>query len=329
METTRRDGARWAQEPSPARVAWTGRTSGGYFGNWFFIQLIRWCGVWPAYFWLVFVAAYFTFAHRESYRASAEYLAHVFGSVPWWRRRLLVYRHFLSRGVTLVDRMAVWQGRSRIRCVFDGEDLFRQCLDHGRGIILVGAHLGCWELGGHFLSRLDVPVNVVMIDRESASIQSLLNSVGERKRERLRILTSDDNPLRSVPILAALRRGEIVALLGDRSFGGADVEVSFLGGTVRLPVGAYRLAAASGAPVFQVFVIREKLGCYRFVAFPPESVSRGEIRSDQDLVQTRVRQYAARLETFVRQYPFQWANFFPYWQQTSKASSRPTVSNPI
>ena len=302
---------------------WSGRSRGGYFGNWFFIQLIRAFGVWPAYLWLLFVAAYFTLANREAYRASADYLAHLFGPLPWWRRSWLVYRHFVAHGVTLVDRLSVLMGRSRIECVFDGEELFRPLIEQRRGFILVGAHVGCWELGGHFLGRFDVPVNLVVIEREAAGIQRLMdNAIGEK---RFRILTADDNPLRSVPILAALRRGEIVALLGDRSFGGADTEVRFLGDKVRLPVGPYHLAAASGAPMFQVFVIRERLGRYRFVAFPAESVSREEIRSSPTAVQARVQRYTKRLEALVRQYPFQWANFFPYWNVPAKV---PAAANP-
>jgi len=292
---------------------WTGRMRGGYFGNWFFIQLIRWLGVRPAYLWLLFVAAYFTIVHREAYRASADYLGRLFGPLPWWRRPLLVYRHFLAQGVTLVDRQAVLMGRGRIECVFDGEELFKPHLEQGRGIILLGAHVGCWELGGHILGRLDLPVNLVVVEREVDAIQRLFNSATAGKR--FRVLTADDDPLRSVPILAALRRGEIVALLGDRSLGGADVETSFLGGRVRLPVGPYRLAAASGAPLFQVFTVRERLGCYRFATFPAEFISREEVRSDPNAAPARARRYAERLEAVVRQYPFQWSNFFPYWEQ--------------
>jgi len=298
-------------------MRWTGRSRGGYFGNWFFIQLIRWLGVWPAYLWLVFVAAYFTIVHRDAYRASADYMERLFGPLSWWRRPLLVYRHFLAYGVTLVDRQAVLMGRSRIECDFDGEELFKPQIERRKGIILVGAHLGCWELGGHFLGRFDIPVNLVVIERELAGIRQLLNSATEGKR--FRILTADDDPLRSVPILAALRRGEIVALLGDRSLGGADVETSFLGGRVRLPVGPYRLAAASGAPLFQVFVVRQKLGCYRFATFPAEYISREEVRFDPSAVPARARRYAECLEAVVRQYPFQWANFFPYWEPGRQA----------
>ena len=326
MQTPQRVVTGPAQQPPLARgLRWSGRTRGGYFGNWFFIQLVRWLGVWPAYFWLIFVAAYFTVANAVAYRATVEYWEHLLGPLPWWRRRLLVYRHFLAHGVTLVDRLAVLMGRSRIGCIFDGEELFKPYFERRQGIILLGSHIGCWELGGHFLGRFDIPVNLVVIEREAAGIQKLLDTATGQKRFRL--LTADDNPLRAVPILSALRRGEIVALLGDRSIGSADTEAEFLGGEVRLPVGPYHLAAASGAPIFHVFVVREKLGHYRFVTFPPESVRREELILGSDAVETRVRRYAERLETFVRQYPFQWANFFPYWEHAPKSSPASAVTN--
>lgn len=326
MQTSQRVVTAPAQDASSARgIRWSGRTRGGYFGNWFFVQLVRWFGIWPAYFWLVFVAAYFTVANRKAFGASADYLARLLGPLSWWKRPLLVYRHFLAHGVTLVDRLAVLMRRTQIDCVFDGEHLFQPYFERRRGIILVGSHLGCWELGGHFLGRFDIPVNLVVIERELAGIKRLLDSATGQKR--FRVLTADDNPLRAVPILAALRRGEIVALLGDRSSGDADAEVQFLGGRVRLPVGPYHLAAASGAPIFQVFVVREKLGLYRFVTFPPESVTREELRSDPAAVEALLRRYAERLETFVRQYPFQWANFFPYWEQSSEPSPTCAVQN--
>jgi predicted LPLAT superfamily acyltransferase len=311
----------------PSGIAWTGRTQGGYFGNWFFVQLLRRVGVWPAYAWLVLVAVYFTVAHRDAYHASADYWRHLLGPLSWWRCPLLVYRHFIAYGVTLVDRLAVLMGRHHLECVFDGEELFQPHLERRQGIILVGAHVGGWELGSHFLGRFDIPVNLVVLERELPSIQKLLNSATGMKR--FRILTADDNPLRSVPILAALRRGEIVALLGDRSFGGADVEARFLGGPVRLPVGPYRLAAASGAPLFQVFVVREKIGHYRFATFAPEFVSREEIQGGGDSVRIRVQRFADQLATVVRRYPFQWANFYPYWNSSVKTSSAGSRQNPL
>ena len=303
-----------ADDPGAAvpKARWTGRTRGGYFGNWFFVQLIRVLGLRGAYVWLVFVAAYFTFASPRSYGASVNYLRRVLGARTWWRCPLLVYRHFFSFGVTLLDRLAVVMGRHQMSCAFEGEERFREFLDQGKGIILLGAHVGGWEMGGHLLGRFGIPVNLVVLEKEHANIRLLLDRALEGKQ--FRIVTTDGNPLRSVPIMAALRRGEMVGLHGDRAFGGPDLVVPFLGGQARFPIGAYHLAAVTGAPIFQVFAVRERIGQYRFFTFPPQFVARDAMRRNPVALRECVEHYAARLESVLRQYPYQWYNIYDFWE---------------
>jgi len=307
-----------ATAASPAR--WTGRTRGGYFGNWFFVQLIRFLGLRVAYVWLVFVAAYFTFASPRSYRASVNYLRRVLGPKPWWRWPPLVYRHFFSFGVTLLDRLAVVMGRHPMHCSFEGEERFQEYLKQGRGIILLGAHVGGWEMGGHLLGRFGIPVNLVVLEKEQEHIRRLFDRALEGKQ--FRILTADENPLRSVPIIAALRRGEMVGLHGDRAFGGTDLTAPFLGGQARFPIGAYHLAAVTGAPIFQVFAVRERIGHYRFFTFPPRFVTRDDVRRNPAALRECVGQYAARLESVLRQYPFQWYNIYGFWEAEPSAEQK-------
>jgi len=297
--------------PGEPSSRWSGRSRGGYWGNWFFIQMIRFLGVRWAYGWLVFVAAYYTVAAPQSRRCSIEFLERALGPLPWWKRPLLVFRHFYSFGVLMLDRMAVIMGRKTVQCRFEGEAPLKEALDRGKGIILLGAHLGSWEIGGQLLERLGKPVNLVVLEKEEARIRQLFDRALENRKFQL--LATDGHPLRSIPILAALRRGEIVALHGDRSFGGKDLAVPFLGGVARMPVGPWHLAAASGAPVFQVFVVRERLGHYRFYSCEGRTLPRSLLRAEPSAFQECVSGYAARLEEAARQYPFQWCNFYPYW----------------
>ncbi len=306
--------------PTDSQPRWTGRTRGGYFGNWFFVQLIRILGLRGAYAWLVFVAAYFTFVSPRSYRASVNYLQRVLGQQPWWRRPLLVYRHFFSFGVMLLDRLAVVMGRRQMGCSFEGEDRFREFLDQGKGIILLGAHVGSWEMGGHLLGRFGIPVNLVVLEKDQENIRRLYSRALEGKQ--FRILTSDENPLRSIPIMAALRRGEMVAMHGDRAFGGADLTVPFLGGQARFPIGAYHLAAVTGAPIFQVFAVRERIGQYRFFTFPPQFVTRDTVRRDPAALRECVEQYVQRLESVLGQYPYQWYNIYDFWEANPSAKNK-------
>jgi predicted LPLAT superfamily acyltransferase len=141
------------------------------------------------------------------------------------------------------------------------------------------------------------------------------------RAKQFKLLSAEEHPLRSVAIIAALRRGEIVALHGDRSLSEADLKVPFLGGEARFPIGPYFLAAASGAPLFQVFAVRERLGHYRLFSHPAEFVSRDVLRDRTGPVRTHVIQYAQRLAAVVRQYPFQWCNFYPFWIADSDPAS--------
>jgi predicted LPLAT superfamily acyltransferase len=292
-------------------VRWSGRSRGGVFGNWWFIQLIRFLGLRWAYAFLVPVAGYFTLASPAGYRSSRDFLRRVLTPQPFWKWPALVYRHFFSFGITLLDRLAVIMGRARIECTHEGEFLFKDCLDRGQGVILLSAHLGSWEIGGHLLGRLGKPVNVVVLEKDEARLRQLFaHALAARQ---FTLIATDGHPLRSIPIAAALRRGEIVCLLGDRAFGGPTVRVPFLGGPAPFPVGPYLLAAATGAPIFQTYVVRERLGRYRFCSFPASLVPRAILRAGTEAVAPYVTLYAERLAGVARQYPFQWYNLYSFW----------------
>jgi predicted LPLAT superfamily acyltransferase len=318
-----------------ATPAWSGRTRGGYLGNWCFVQIIRRLGVRWAYGLLIFVAAYFTLCNPSGYRCSKDFLRRVLGSQPFWKWPLLVYCHFFSFGVTLLDRLAVIMGRAKIECTHEGEFLFKDYLDRGRGVILLGAHVGSWEIGGHLLGRFGKPVNVVVLEKDEARLRQLFGQALAAKQFNL--IATDGHPLRSIPISAALRRGEIVCLLGDRSFGGADVRTPFLGSPARFPVGPYLLAAVSSAPIFQTFVVREKIGHYRFFSFPAKFIPREILRAGTEALQPHVAEYVARLAGVAKQYPFQWFNIYPFWdevpakvedEKVSTAATAPAKSTP-
>jgi len=91
----------------------------------------------------------------------------------------------------------------------------------------------------------------------------------------------------------------------------------------RFPVGPYLLAASSGAPIFQTFVVRKRLGHYRFFCHPGIVVPRMVLRSAPESVLPYVNEYASRLTDVAKQYPFQWYNFYPYWDDTVRKKNSP------
>ena len=136
-------------------------------------------------------------------------------------------------------------------------------------------------------------------------------------------MATDGHPLRSMPIMAALRRGEIVGLHGDRRFGGADLRCRFSAARRGFPPARIMLAAVTGAPIFQIFVVREAPRPIPFLHVSPPNLSPATPCRPES-VRPPVAEYATRLADVARQYPFQWFNIYPFWDETPAAEKTET-----
>jgi len=180
------------------------------------------------------------------------------------------------------------------------------------GVLLLTAHLGNWEAAGQLLSRLDVPVNVTGFDKEFPEIRAMLNQAA---RAKFRLIPLSGPPTDAIPLLSALRRGELVAMLGDRAYGSPSARISFLGGMASFPIGAYVLAAIAGAPLVHVFNLREPGRHYRFFGFPPQRPRMPPREQRDAYLRDCAAGFARDLETILKCDPLQWYNFFQFWDQ--------------
>jgi len=294
----------------------TGQLRGGKRGIAFFLAVIRWFGPCIAYLCAIPPALYFSFASPDV-PATMDFHRRIFGPVPWWKRRWYVFKHFFSFGRAIIDRTAILAGNTKhFSFDFDGEHHLRGAAAQGKGVLLLTAHVGNWEVAGQLLSRLGVPVNVTGFDREIPAIRAMLSRIQAQQKFQLIPLTGTATD--AIPLVAALRRGEVVAMLGDRAYGSPTATVPFLGGMAALPVGAYVLAAIAGAPTVQVFSLREPRGHYQFYGFPPLPPHHPPHHERDAHLKKCAAQFAANLESIVKRDPFQWYNFFPFWEERPK-----------
>lgn len=257
------------------------------------------------------IVGYFLLADRMARRASAEFLQAVQGRPAPWRQ---VFAHFHSFAATLLDRVYMAAGDfDRFEVVIEGLPLLDRALQGGRGCLLLGAHLGSFDLLMLAHRAMDGrPVSVMM-------------RVDARSRVR-RIAGIDDQALNLIPLGRpdsflrahdALSQGGIVAVLADRTDGVARLPANFLGRTTALPTAPHVLAARSGAAVLVCLGMYEGANRYRieFIDFGPAAArdSRGAA------LQPVVDRYAALLEQYARRYPLNWFNFYPYWDVTEGA----------
>jgi predicted LPLAT superfamily acyltransferase len=133
---------------------------------------------------------------------------------------------------------------------------------------------------------------------------------------RPRVITVGREELASLEILHAIRDGWLVAIQGDRLVGERFARVPFLGNEAPFPVGPFVLAAISGAPVISTFAMKSGPTAYAFVADPPVRLSFAGGGKRDEQIREWVAAYARRLELLVHEYPYQWFNFYDFWNAT-------------
>ena len=307
--------------PSSQTKHWsgTGQLRGGRFGIQFAITVIRVFGLRAAYVFAVLPAAYFSFASPDV-PAAMDFHRRVFGPLPWWKRRWFVFKHFYSFGRAIIDRTVILAGNRRnFSFQFDGEKNLRAALAEKRGVLLLTAHLGNWEAAGQLLTRIDVPITITGFDRERPEIRDVLNRAS---KQNFRLLPLTGSPTDAIPLVAALRRGEVVAMLGDRAYGSPSAKISFCGGVAAFPIGAYVMASIAGAALMHVFSHREPGGCYRFFGFPPQHPQMPAHHERDAYLKKCAAHFAGDLESVLRRDPFQWYNFFPFWEKDETTAQR-------
>lgn len=213
--------------------------------------------------------------------------------------------------------------RELLSAVRGGEHL-ESALAHGRGAILLTAHVGNWELGGVFLKEKNLPVSVVYVPDRSPTAEAFRTEL----REKIGVEGIAINPradLSSLPVLRALREGRLVALQGDRDFNERGEWMDFFGAPASFPLGPMMLARMTGSPLLPVFMVYEEDHRLAIEFGAPIVVSNQGDRREAALA--ALATWVRVLEGAVRRYPAQWYTFFDYWAASPPATSGAAATN--
>jgi predicted LPLAT superfamily acyltransferase len=265
------------------------------------------------------VAAYFfLFAPRAS-RQSRRYLSRALGRQPSARDR---FRHILFFATTIHDRVYLINERYKaFRITIEGEALMREQAERGMGAFLMGAHMGSFEVIGSVGRREPgLHVSMAMYEDNARKINSILTAVNPKARPDVISLGHLDAMLK---LAERLDRGAFVGILGDRTLGEEPVHpVSILGERAYLPTGPMRAAAILRRSVmFMAGLYRG--GNHYHVVFEPVADFSGSLpKTRDDAVRAAVERYAALLDKYCRSDPYNWFNFFDFWQEPNLSRKR-------
>jgi len=272
--------------------------------------------IWPSsQMWMV-VTAFTTFFFLNLIRirsAVGDNLEAVLGRCGWPRRQLRIYRTMFTFAWCLTERYERLQTARPFQLRADGLERWTELCGSGGGFILVTAHVGNWEVGSLFPATAEMrPVHVVREPESDPRAQAYIAELVRKQGGGLYITHFAEDPRLGMLLLDALRRGEIVALQGDRPrTGGRVVNLTLFGRPFPLPVGPAALARAAGVPLVPVFVFREGRRRYRVDIRPPILVP--SAAKSPAGVEDALRRFAAELERAIASKPHQWFCFRRLW----------------
>ena len=301
---------------APRKVPWLAHSERGSRSA---TQFMKWlalrCGRRGARLLLYPICAYFLAFSPRARSASRQYLALALGRTP---RLSDLWRHFFTFAATVLDRVYFIDGRfGRFDIEVRGLEPLRRSLARGRGCLLLGAHLGSFELLRTLAPSHGLSVNVVMYEENAANITGVLNArLDPLLRERIIVSGELDTMLR---IAECLSRGELVGMLGDRPAGSEKtVTCRFFGRDADFPQGPLRLALSLRVPVYWVAGLYE--GGRRYVIHLEPLCEEPNAERAERAAWTRewTQRYAERLEHFCRAAPYNWFNFYDFWSRSPR-----------
>ena len=239
------------------------------------------------------------------------------------------YIQIFSFALCIVEKLEGWLGKikfSKIQYQNDDIDNILALLKEGKGAVLITSHLGNMELlrslsdYNYQLVGREVPVYVIMDTDINSNFSETLKSVNPKASFNV-INSNEIGPDSIVTLMDAIENGALVVIAGDRTSPNAKekvLKISFLGKDASFPYGVFLIPALLKAPVYFMFGLRSRMSIFN----PKQNVYIEKCHTDFDCPrserETRIVQccgeFVARLEKFCILYPYQWYNFFDFWQ---------------
>ncbi|MCK5356104.1 MAG: hypothetical protein KAJ63_13380, partial [Methyloprofundus sp.] len=264
------------------------------------------------------ISLYFLLFAVPQRKASQQYLAKVLKRKVTW---LDSARHIHAFASTILDRVYLLTGQfSKLHIIFPDKNMPLKYNKKGVGCLLLGSHIGSFEvLRSYAVENHPLPIKILMYDQQAPMMVQVLNVLNPDAANTL--ISIDGTPGSLLKVKEATDQGISVGLLGDRVMGKDNektVACTLLGDPVQMSAGPVLIAAALKIPIIIFFAVY--LGGNRYkVSFEllADKITLNRKTRQQD-IQAYTQKYVDILEKQMLETPYNWFNFYDYWQHDEK-----------
>ncbi len=178
------------------------------------------------------------------------------------------------------------------------------------------SHVGSFEIAAHAFRELKLRLLLLMGEKEAKQVARDQREAMKARGIHIQVAApGEDFLFGGVEAIKFVREGGFVSVAGDlvwteqRSL----LPVSLFGHEVGLSAGPHLLALVSNAPLFTMFTFRAEKGKHLIVMSPPREVKATSRSERSAALRASAQAYANALEEMVREHPFQWYIFEPFF----------------
>ncbi len=220
-----------------------------------------------------------------------------------------VFRNFGKYLVEFFRMQMVTPDFIQQHVVIENQYRLDQALQKGRGVIILTAHIGNWEMGGVVLGQMGYPLTAVALPHRERPVNELFNR--QRAAGGVTVVPAQ---LAIRRCLSALKKNGIVALLADRDFSATGQPMPFFGRETMIPQGAAMFAYRTRAEVLPMFLTRAADMTFKINIQPPLNLPDHCWSMEEKAFRLFfMKQQVAVLEQNIQEDPSQWMMFRRFW----------------
>ena len=185
---------------------------------------------------------------------------------------------------------------------------FDEAASKKKGVVVLTAHLGNWELGGVVIAISGYPFWAVALPHKNNKINDFFNY--QRMIKGVNVIPYGHAVRKCLDVL---NKNELVALVGDRDFSERGILLDFFGRPSLFPPGPAAFSLRTGANIVPGFMLRNNDDSFTLrIERPIEFKASGNKDEDEAAL---TKKYISIFEDYIRKYPDQWYMFRRFWKQ--------------